>query len=75
MGFRFDRSAGVARVAQAALAALALAPPAVGQTAPGRCAPNVPPPPSLPPVTEGQICATIAVLADDSLEGRRVPGP
>ena len=36
-----------------------------------RCAPNVPPPPDASPVTAVELCATIAALADDSLEGRR----
>jgi hypothetical protein len=36
-----------------------------------RCAPNVSPPPDESPVTAAELCATIAVLAHDSLEGRR----
>jgi len=50
---------------------LATAAPAAAQTSAVRCAPNVAPPPSEPPVTAAEICATIAALAHDSLEGRR----
>jgi len=59
------------RVALAGLIALAAAAPATGQTSTVHCALNVVPPPSAPPVTTAEICATIATLADDSLEGRR----
>jgi hypothetical protein len=55
----------------AAIALLALARPLVAQSANGHCAANLPSPPTTPPVTPEEICATIAVLADDSLEGRR----
>jgi hypothetical protein len=55
----------------AGLVALAAAAPLSAQTAAVHCAPNVAPPPSAPPVTADEICATIATLADDSLEGRR----
>jgi hypothetical protein len=53
------------------VAVLATAAPAAAQTSAVRCAPNVAPGPSEPPVTAAEICATIAALAHDSLEGRR----
>jgi hypothetical protein len=59
------------RLALAGVAVLATAAPAAAQTSAVRCARNVAPPPSAPPVTAGEICATIAALAHDSLEGRR----
>ncbi|HUF90575.1 MAG TPA: M28 family peptidase [Gemmatimonadota bacterium] len=59
------------RILWAALALLAAAGPAAGQSAAERCDPNLPPPPAGPPVTASEICATIAVLAADSMEGRR----
>ena len=54
----------------AAAALLFIAAPVTAQNA-VRCAPNLPPPTDGPPVTGAEICATIAALADDSLEGRR----
>ena len=54
----------------AAAALLFTAAPLAAQQA-VRCVPNLSPPPDEPPVTAAEICATIAVLADDSLEGRR----
>ena len=73
MALRFDGTAerGRLRITLAALALLATVMPAAGQPAADRCNPNLPPPPSGPPVTAGEICATIAVLAADSMEGRR----
>ena len=59
------------RLALAGVAVLATAAPAAAQTSAVRCAPNVAPPASEPPVTTAEICATIAALAHDSLEGRR----
>ena len=59
------------RLALAGLISLAAAVPGAAQTAPATCGPNLPPPPSVPPVTAPEICATIATLADDSMEGRR----
>jgi hypothetical protein len=59
------------RLALAGLISLAAAVPGAAQTAPARCGLNLPPPPSVPPVTAPEICATIATLADDSMEGRR----
>lgn len=50
---------------------LATAAPAAAQTSAVRCAGNVAAPPAAPPVTAAEICATIAALAHDSLEGRR----
>jgi hypothetical protein len=73
-----DRSAGeialrrvARRLALAGVAVLATAAPAATQTSAVRCAGNVAPPPAAPPVTAAEICATIAALAHDSLEGRR----
>jgi hypothetical protein len=54
----------------AAAALLFLAAPLEAQDA-VRCAPNLPLPPDESRVTASEICATIAALADDSLEGRR----
>ncbi|HET9334633.1 MAG TPA: M20/M25/M40 family metallo-hydrolase [Gemmatimonadota bacterium] len=65
----FDRTDR--RLALAGLISLAAAVPGAAQTAPATCGPNLPPPPSVPPVTAPEICATIATLADDSMEGRR----
>jgi hypothetical protein len=62
---------GARRLALAALAVLATAAPAAAQTSAVRCAGNVAPRPAAPPVTTAEICATIAALAHDSLEGRR----
>jgi hypothetical protein len=59
------------RLALAGLISLAAAVPGAAQTAPATCGLNLPPPPSVPPVTAPEICATIATLADDSMEGRR----
>ncbi|HYO46592.1 MAG TPA: M28 family peptidase [Gemmatimonadota bacterium] len=59
------------RSAALAVASLALAAPARAQTAAVQCAANLAPPPSAPPVTAAEICATIATLANDSMEGRR----
>ena len=58
------------RTMTAAAALLFIAAPLEAQDA-LRCAPNVSPPPDASPVTSAEICATIAVLAHDSLEGRR----
>jgi hypothetical protein len=54
-----------------AVAAFALVAPARAQTAAGSCAANLSPPPTAPPVSAAEICATIATLANDSMEGRR----
>jgi hypothetical protein len=71
---RFYDTTGIRRSARvlalAGLFALAAA-PARAQTAAVHCALNVALPPSAPPVTPAEICATIATLANDSLEGRR----
>jgi hypothetical protein len=40
-----------------------------------KCAENVPPAPTSSEITAGEICATIAVLAHDSLEGREAGLP
>ncbi|MGH7566369.1 MAG: M28 family peptidase [Gemmatimonadota bacterium] len=58
-------------LAFAAISLAALAAPAHAQTAAVHCAANLAPPPSAPPVTAAEICATIATLANDSMEGRR----
>jgi hypothetical protein len=58
------------RVMTAVAALVFIAGPLEAQDA-VRCAPNVPAPPDASPVTAAEICATIAALADDSLEGRR----
>jgi Zn-dependent M28 family amino/carboxypeptidase len=74
---KFTRSGGtakirrIARPAALAVAAFALVAPARAQTAAASCAANLSPPPSAPPVTAAEICATIATLANDSMEGRR----
>ena len=59
------------RFAAACLTALTIAAPARAQTAAPNCAPNLVPPSVGSPMTAAEICATIATLADDSLEGRR----
>ena len=56
--------------AVAGLTLLAVALPAGAQT-PAHCDPNLAPPLAPPPMTAAEICATIAALAHDSLEGRR----
>ena len=58
------------RMNTAAAALLFIAAPLEAQDA-LRCAPNVSPPPDASPVSAAEICAAIAALADDSLEGRR----
>lgn len=72
---RFDDVTGIRRsarrVALAGMVMLAAAAPAPAQTGAVHCVPNVALPPSESPVTAAEICATIATLADDSLEGRR----
>jgi hypothetical protein len=57
--------------AAAGLTALAIVAPAGAQTAVPHCAPNLAPPPAASPITAGEVCASIAALADDSMEGRR----
>jgi len=59
------------RLALAGLISLVAAATGAAQTAPATCAPNLPPPPSAPPVSAAEICATIAILAHDSMAGRR----
>ena len=68
---RAARIRRIARPAALAVAALALVAPARAQTAAVSCAVNLSPPPTAPPVTAAEICATIATLANDSMEGRR----
>ena len=58
------------RMMTAAAALLFIAAPLEAQDA-VRCASNVSPPPDESTVTAAELCATIAALADDSLEGRR----
>lgn len=58
------------RMMTAAAALLFIAAPLEAQDA-VRCAPNLAPPGDEPLVTAAEVCATIAALADDSLEGRR----
>ena len=58
-------------LAAAGLIALAVAAPARAQTPAQHCAFNLAPPASASPVTSAEVCATIAALANDSMEGRR----
>ena len=54
---------------------LPAAAPVAAQTAPATCDPNLASAPATPPVTAGEICATIAILAHDSMAGRRAGSP
>lgn len=68
-----DRSGRGALTALFVLASLAAATPARGQTdarEPSMCGPSPPAVEATPAFTPAEICATIAVLAADSMEGR-----